>query len=328
MNEHIEKFETASEVEDDQNGYSLPAWVYSNEEFFELERDEMFMPSWQVVCHVNDIPEPGNYHTFRMLGQTAFVIRDKDGSIKAFHNVCRHRAARLLDGDKGSCGGRITCPYHAWSYGFDGKLIGLPEKDQYAGVDISKLSLVPIDAEIMAGFIFIRFQSGGPSVQEMFAPVSEELAHYSCEQMKPLKGPFFEISERIVNVNWKNGVDNYADALHVRAAHPGLNSLIGKTYGLEDRLTMCRLAGSIDDMKQSSFSERTYNKILPEVVHLPEDRRRLWVYFMFFPMSRLISIPILWRSCSFCLCRRPRPAFDMPLTAWMMIAGKWGCRDI
>ena len=81
------------------------------------EKELIFRPSWQIVCHVNDIPRSGDFHTFEFLGQSIVVLRGEDGQIRSFHNACRHRAARLLDGSKGHCGRRITCPYHAWCTG-------------------------------------------------------------------------------------------------------------------------------------------------------------------------------------------------------------------
>ena len=97
-------------------GRSLPAWIYRDPEFFALEREYLFMPAWHLVCHVCDIPRAGDYATFEILGELAVVVRGKDGVIRAFHNVCRHRAARVLDGPTGNAGPCIRCPYHAWTY--------------------------------------------------------------------------------------------------------------------------------------------------------------------------------------------------------------------
>ena len=80
---------------------SLPAWTYSHAEFFELEKLRIFRRSWQVVCHVSDIPEPGDYFRFDFLDEPLVVLRDKRRAVRAFSNVCRHRAARLLDGENG-----------------------------------------------------------------------------------------------------------------------------------------------------------------------------------------------------------------------------------
>ena len=97
----------------DTDGVSLPAWIYRDAEFFERERQAIFRNSWQLVCHLSDVPRPGDFHTFEFYGESVVVLRAEDGAVRAFHNVCRHRAARLLDGPRGHCGRRITCPYHA-----------------------------------------------------------------------------------------------------------------------------------------------------------------------------------------------------------------------
>ena len=100
----------------EEEGYSLPAWIYHDPEFFEREKTAIFRKSWQVVCHSNDVPRTGDFHSLEFLGESIVVLRGEDGQLRAFHNVCRHRAARLLDGSKGHCGRRVTCPYHAWTY--------------------------------------------------------------------------------------------------------------------------------------------------------------------------------------------------------------------
>ena len=84
--------------------WGLPGWLYANDRFFKEEQDKVLRPSWQIVCHLNDIPKAGDFHTFDFLGESTFVARGKDGGVRAFANVCRHRAARLLDGPSGHCG--------------------------------------------------------------------------------------------------------------------------------------------------------------------------------------------------------------------------------
>ena len=167
------------------DGVSLTAWTYRSERFFSLEREAVFLPSWQLVCHVNDLPEPGDYHTFDFLGEQVVTLRGRDGTVASFHNVCRHRASRLLDGDKGNCGGRITCPYHAWSYGLDGRLIGVPHRAGFGAQDWDSLGLAPVDQEIYLGFVFVRLAGHGPSVVEMMAPYTADLAPYRFETLVP-----------------------------------------------------------------------------------------------------------------------------------------------
>ena len=104
--------ETASPT---QAPHALPAWVYNNADMTRLELQRILMPSWQIVCHVNAIPNSGDYVTLDIGPESVFAVRDRDGEIRAFHNVCRHRGAKILD-DQGNCLGAITCPYHGWSY--------------------------------------------------------------------------------------------------------------------------------------------------------------------------------------------------------------------
>ncbi|HTL91684.1 MAG TPA: Rieske (2Fe-2S) protein, partial [Steroidobacteraceae bacterium] len=100
---------------------ALPAWAYRHAEMTRLEIDRLLAPSWQIVCHVNSIPQPGDFVTFDLGTNGVVALRDAQGEIRAFHNVCRHRGARILEGS-GHCPGAITCPYHGWSYRLSGEL--------------------------------------------------------------------------------------------------------------------------------------------------------------------------------------------------------------
>ena len=93
----------------------MPAWTYNHPEMTRLEQERILMPSWQIVCHVNSIPNAGDYITLDIGPESVVAVRDRHGQIRAFHNVCRHRGARILDG-AGNRPGAITCPYHGWSY--------------------------------------------------------------------------------------------------------------------------------------------------------------------------------------------------------------------
>ena len=105
---------------------SLPAWLYTDPSFFELEREHLFRHAWQIVCHTSDIPKTGDYQTLDFLDERVVTLRGDDGAVRSFHNVCRHRASRLADGPSGACGHRLVCPYHAWSYALDGRLASVP----------------------------------------------------------------------------------------------------------------------------------------------------------------------------------------------------------
>jgi phenylpropionate dioxygenase-like ring-hydroxylating dioxygenase large terminal subunit len=262
------------------DNYSLPAWIYQNAEFFELEKDHVFGNAWQIVCHVCDLPNAGDYQVLDLLDEQVFVMRGEDGALRAFHNVCRHRASRLLDGSSGHCPGRIVCPYHAWAYSRAGELEWVPFEDEYEDLDRSRHSLAAVVCAVYLGFVFIRLGTEGPSLAETLAPLSDELRLYRTEDLQPLT----PMSSRTVDVNWKNGTDNYVDALHVRAAHPGLNSLLNKTYTLEYLSDgIHRLHGTVEHIAGQSELAARYHQCLPDVDFLPETHKRMWLYYMVWP---------------------------------------------
>ena len=164
---------------------SLPGWIYRDREFFEVEMERVIRPSWQVVCHGSDIPAAGDWRTIDYLGESVIVIRGDDLAVRAFANVCRHRGSRVVSGSAG-CSRRLTCPYHAWTYALDGRLIGVPHKSDYPGLETSALGLVPVDLETWHGFLFVRLEAGGPSVAAMMAPHEEEIAPYRFEALEAL----------------------------------------------------------------------------------------------------------------------------------------------
>jgi phenylpropionate dioxygenase-like ring-hydroxylating dioxygenase large terminal subunit len=228
---------------------------------------------------MSDIPDVGDYHSFEFLGESVFAVRGEDGEVRSFHNVCRHRAARLLDGAKGQCGKRITCRYHAWTYALDGRLAVVPQRRAFPGLDLAKHGLVPLEQEIFMGFIFVRFAPGGPSVSEMAAPYANEMAAYGFEQLVP-QG---RVTLRPRAVNWKNVADNYSDGLHITVAHPGLTRLFGNGYGIEAQPWIDKMWGMLRDVPSSNLSERLYQKLLPPVPGLAPERQRLWTYFKLWP---------------------------------------------
>jgi len=258
--------------------YSLPAWIYRDPEFFALERERVLRPSWQVVCHGSDIPSTGDFHTFEFLGELLFVVRGADGRVRGFHNVCRHRAARLLDGPSGHCR-RIVCPYHAWTYELDGRLVGVKDRAAFPGLDLSRHGLAAVDTEVCAGFVFVRLASGGPSVAEMLAPYAAEIALYRFEELRP-NG---RVTLRPRAVNWKNVGDNYSDGLHITVAHPGLTRLFGCSYQVESSEWVDRMSGDLQPQPSSNWSERAYQALLSKVSSLPPERQRRWVYFKLWP---------------------------------------------
>ena len=258
---------------------SLPAWLYTDPAFFALERERLFRAAWQIVCHVNDVPAAGDYQALDFLDERVVTLRGADGLVRSFHNVCRHRASRLADGTSGNCGHRLVCPYHAWSYGLDGRLAAIPPWQGFDGVDKTQLGLVPVEQEIWRGFVFVRFQGGGPSVADMMAPYDAEIAAYAFEELQS-RG---KVVLRPRPVNWKNVGDNYADGLHILVAHPGLSRLFAGSYAVEARDWVDKMSGQITETPSPNGSERGYQALLGGFDHLPPVLRRTWNYYKLWP---------------------------------------------
>ena len=258
---------------------SLPAWLYTDQRFFEAEREKVFMPAWHIVGHVNDAPTLGDYITLDILGERVVTVRGEDGALRSFHNVCRHRAGKIATEARGHCGHRLTCPYHAWSYTLDGAFAGAPKWQGFADLDAQALALRPVEQEIFCGFIFVRFAPGLPSVAEMMAPYAAELEAFELEKLVP-NG---RVTLRPRAVNWKNIGDNYSDGLHIPVAHPGLTRLFAGTYKIEAREWVDKMTGTVSEKSSSNWCERGYQKLLDGFTHIPESRRRLWAYYKLWP---------------------------------------------
>ncbi len=263
---------------DPDDGWSLPAWTYRDPQFFDVEMTRVMRPSWQVVCHTSDIANTGDWRTLEFLSESIVVIRGDDMGVRAFTNVCRHRGSRLLS-DMSGCAKRLTCPYHGWTYGLDGRLIGVPGKSDYPGLDMQAHGLVPVELEVWRGFIFVRLSGSGPSVAAMMAPYEKLIAPYRFEDLRALG----RVTLRPRAVNWKNVADNYSDGLHIAVAHPGLTRLFGRSYGVEAAEYVDRMWGLIAEQPSPRLSERLYQQVLPRVDYLPEQAQRQWLYFKLWP---------------------------------------------
>jgi phenylpropionate dioxygenase-like ring-hydroxylating dioxygenase large terminal subunit len=264
----------------------LPGWIYDDAEVHALEQERIFRRSWQLVCHLSDVPRAGDWQSLVIGRETIIVIRGEDGAVRALSNVCRHRAARLVDGAEG-CARKLVCPYHAWSYELDGRLTGVPGKRDYPAFDMADYGLHRFPVEVWRGFIFVNIEGAGPSVAEMMAPYEDEFAPYRFEEMRALG----RVVMRPRAVNWKNIADNYSDGLHIPVAHPGLKRLFGPGYGIEASDWVDKMWGPLLEGVPGSSSEALYRKYLPRVEHLPEERQRLWTYFKLWPNTAFDIYP-------------------------------------
>jgi carnitine monooxygenase subunit len=263
---------------DPLDGVSLPGWVYRDPEFFEAEKRAFLRAAPQVVCHESEIAGPGDWRSLDYLGESVIVIRGDDGEVRAFSNVCRHRGSRIVDGT-GGCAKVLTCPYHAWSYARDGRLIGVPHREEYPGLEAGKLGLIPVALEEWRGFLFVTLDPGAASVAEMMAPYEDEVAPYRFADLRAIG----RVTLRPRPLNWKTIADNYSDHLHIAVGHPGLTRLFGRNYRIEAKPWVDRMEGDLLEKESANASERAYQRLLPLADHLPPSHRRKWLYYKLFP---------------------------------------------
>ncbi|MGO9933865.1 MAG: aromatic ring-hydroxylating oxygenase subunit alpha [Steroidobacteraceae bacterium] len=260
--------------------HALPAWVYNNADLARLELERVLKPSWQIVCHVNSIPQTGDYETFDLGPESVMVLRDRDGSIRAFHNVCRHRGARLLDGS-GNCAATITCPYHGWTYRHDGGLIGMPVRESFPGLDRGEHGLRAVRVDIAMSFVWVCLAGDPPPVAKVWGQLADELLPYRLQDMVPL-GP---ITQEAWPVDWKIAMDNYLESYHVPIGHPGLFRMFTPDY--DDQAAVPGVARGLSWMRDKDsprWSEGLYQRLIGKVAtHLPQDQRRCWRFYSALP---------------------------------------------
>lgn len=194
---------------------ALDAAYYTDPAIFAREKERLFFRTWQYAGHVSQIVAPGDYFTFQLFDQSLFTIRDGDGEIRTFFNVCMHRAHELVQGS----GNKpvLICPYHAWTYELDGRLRKAPNDQNVPGFDRSTICLTGVRTEVLCGFIFVNLDADAPPIAACFPDVETELRDFlpAIDQLKPLRT--VPVEEQC---NWKVSVENYNECYHCGVAHP------------------------------------------------------------------------------------------------------------
>ncbi len=160
---------------------TLPPWCYTSRDFYDREVERIFARCWNFMGRADRIPEPGDYFTVDFVGRPLIVVRGRDGEIRAFDNVCRHRGSTIMEG-VGNC--RVfVCPYHSWSYELDGRLRRAPEMDRTSGFDMSDWGLHPVRLETWGGFLFVNFDPGAGPLSAYLGDLPERLASHRLDDM-------------------------------------------------------------------------------------------------------------------------------------------------
>jgi phenylpropionate dioxygenase-like ring-hydroxylating dioxygenase large terminal subunit len=266
---------------------------YRDPAIAELEEQRIFARTWQLVAHVNRLPNAGDYMTSTAGSQPVLVLRDEHGELRAFRNVCRHRGSRLLSGS-GQCGKAIRCRYHGWTYRTDGELIGVPEGRSILGLDKSKLGLFPARVETFCGLVFVNLDVHATPLAEQLAGLAERLAPYGIDKLEPY-GEWHNTQPS----NWKIVIDNYNEGYHVPIAHPGLMRLLDyKRYDVEVHDGWVWFEAPLRDKPSGNVVERAYQRLVTPMPGLAEEDRRVWRYAMIYPNITIDLYPdqvVTWR---------------------------------
>ena len=207
---------------------TLPGRDYHAPAVFELERERIFFREWIYVARSDEAPEPGDFVTIDVAGESLLLVRGEDGELRGFYNVCRHRGSRLCDPEThGHAKGAIKCPYHAWSYAYDGRLIGTPlvGKDE---LDRSSFGLWPVTVEVWQGYVFVNLGEPRSSLRESLELQTDKPLQYERWGMDELRTGHRTVTE--VAANWKILVENYNECLHCPTVHPELFK-VAPTFG-------------------------------------------------------------------------------------------------
>ncbi len=191
---------------------SLDARYYTDPAVFEAERAGLLACTWQFAGHASQLEKPGDYFTVDLGGESLFCVRGRDGEIRTFYNVCQHRAHELVKGN-GNCK-LVVCPYHAWTYGLDGKLIGAPRMEGAEGFEKDEHNLPVVRAETWGGFVFVNFDPDAVSLLHSLGDIPERFAKYNMEDMRVTRK-----WENRFNANWKVWVENSREGYHVPTIH-------------------------------------------------------------------------------------------------------------
>ena len=200
-------------------GHTLPQQLYVGQEAFDFDTRVMLPAVWLYACTVAHVKRPGDWFLFEIAHNSVIVVRGRDGVVRAFHNSCRHRGSRICTTQQGSAA-RLTCPYHMWTYGLDGRLLAaraMPE-----GFDKAEHALVPVACETIGGLLFVCLSDTPPPIERVKADIAAQIGPYDLERCKVAVQ-----DDLIEDANWKLVMENNRECYHCDANHPKLIACLG-----------------------------------------------------------------------------------------------------
>lgn len=265
----------------------LPPVLYTSPEFYEFERRAIFRREWLCVGRVDQLAEPGDFRCVTIAGEPLIAARDQDGGLRVLSAVCRHRGMVLAEGS-GNCR-RFTCPYHHWSYGLDGQLLGAPAMDRAVGFDPAEHGLIELKTEIWQGFVMANFDPGAAPFGPTMAKIDAMLENYGLAATTTLEG------KTIPGLawNWKVMMENFNDPYHASRLHGPLQTFAPSH--MNDFLEWDDDDGAIGRIQHFTDMDGSFNPtkrcLLPVFANLTEDQRRRGGFVLIPPTLALAIVP-------------------------------------
>ena len=199
---------------------TLPQSYFISPEVFVREQERILSTQWLCIGHQSQIAKAGDYFVQDVAGESLIILRDQQGEVRGFYNVCRHRGTRLCEEKTGQLRETIQCPYHAWTYGLDGRLTGAPHMDKVDGFDKAEHSLLAVRLGLWQGFIFVNLGEEPTPLETAFAPLAAKFTHWNLPELRSAKRIEYD-----VRANWKLIFQNYSECYHCPLVHPALSKL-------------------------------------------------------------------------------------------------------
>jgi glycine betaine catabolism A len=256
---------------------TLPREYFTSPAIFAEEHEKIFTQRWLCVGREDRIPKPGDYFLQQVGVESIIVLRDRAGSLRAFYNVCRHRGTRLCEAATGRLSETIQCPYHAWTYALDGRLIGAPSSDTIEGFSKADYPLHRVAIESWEGFLFINLAQNPEPFAEAYAPLIGRFSRYNLSQLKVARQIVYD-----VRANWKLIHQNYSECYHCAPIHPALVKLSPPTSGENDLFEGPFLGGfMLINRSSGSLTMSGLACGVPVGDLPPEDLERVYYYSIF-----------------------------------------------
>jgi Rieske 2Fe-2S family protein len=280
----------------------LPRAAFTEPAVLDWELEALFLGGWVCAGHADQVRERGHYLTASLGDESIVVVADDDGVPHAFHNVCRHRGARLVEGAEGKLM-RVQCPYHSWCYGFDGSLRRAPHTGGITGFEPSAYGLHPVRCAVAEGLVLLDPSGAAPPPEKHVGDLAALLGRYRLGELRRTTRIAYE-----VEANWKAIAENYSECLHCPGVHPELNRLSHYLSGenLSGAGAWCGGSMVLSDGASTMARDGGDGHGRAPIAGLGEDDLRAVLYFVLFP-NTLVSL---------------HPDYVMLHTLWPRSAGR------